>query len=113
MLIAERDRQDPTPRRTRIALGEAMLRLTAPPGQRLHRARTLESHVAGAEANVAVALAHLGVPVAWVSALPANPLGDRVAGELAGAGVDLSFVERPAEARLGLFFVEQGATPRP
>ena len=58
------------------------------------------------------ALARLGVPAAWVSALPNNPLGDRVAAELRTAGVDLRFVVRPPGGRLGLFFAEQGAPPR-
>jgi 2-dehydro-3-deoxygluconokinase len=102
----------PLAERAVVALGEAMLRLTAPVGLRLRSARSFASHVAGAEANVAVALAYLGVPVRWISALPANPLGDHVASELAGAGVDLRFVERPADGRLGLFFVEQGAGRR-
>jgi 2-dehydro-3-deoxygluconokinase len=89
-----------------------MLRLAAPAGERLGSARQLDSYVAGAEANVAAALARLGVPTAWVSAVPDSPLGDRVVGELAAAGVDLSFVERIPDSRLGLFFVELGAEPR-
>ena len=89
-----------------------MLRLTAPAGERLESAGRLEAYVAGAEANVAAALARLGIATAWVSALPASPLGDRVARELTAAGVDLAFVERVTDARLGLFFVELGSEPR-
>ena len=95
-----------------VTFGEAMLRLTGPAGHRLEAAGRLEAHVAGAEANVAGALARLGVPAVWISSLPANPLGDRVAAELAAAGVDLTFVQRPPNGRLGLFFVEQGSAPR-
>jgi 2-dehydro-3-deoxygluconokinase len=89
-----------------------MLRLTSPPGQRLAAAHALGIHVAGAEANVAAALAPLGVGVRWVSALPASPVGDRVARELAAAGVDLAFVARLRNTRLGLFFAEPGTGPR-
>jgi 2-dehydro-3-deoxygluconokinase len=95
-----------------VTLGEAMLRLTAPAGHRLQSTARLDAYVAGSEANVAVALACLGVPVAWISALPQTPMGDRVAGELARAGVDLRFLQRLPEGRLGLFFAELGASPR-
>jgi 2-dehydro-3-deoxygluconokinase len=95
-----------------VTLGEAMLRLTAPAGERLQAASYLRSYVAGSEANVARMLARLGAPVSWVSALPASPLGERIAREMLGDGVDTSFVER-SQKRVGLFFVEQGSSPRP
>jgi hypothetical protein len=43
-----------------LTFGEAMLRLTSVPGVRLVDADRLEAHVAGAEANVAAALAQRG-----------------------------------------------------
>jgi 2-dehydro-3-deoxygluconokinase len=100
------------PRRAIVTLGEAMLRLSAPHGERLCSAERLRSHVAGSEANVARALAALGVPVRWISALPCNPLGERVLSELRAAGVDTSYVQRAAAGRLGLFFAEPGVVPR-
>lgn len=90
-----------------------MLRLSPPDRGRLRAADELAAHVAGSEANVAAALASLGVEVAWISALPDSPLGSRVAATLAQAGVDLRFVEWEPDGRLGLFFVEFGAAPRP
>lgn len=96
-----------------VALGEAMLRMNAPPGQRLSGARTLAVNVAGAEANVAAALASLGVRATWVSALPDSPLGHGVADELAAAGVCIDAVTFMPDTRLGLFFVEHGVPPRP
>jgi 2-dehydro-3-deoxygluconokinase len=103
----------PTGRHAVVTLGEAMLRLTTRLGDRLDQAADLEVQVAGSEANVAVALAQLGVDVAWLSRLPATPLGRRVAGDLAGAGVDVSHVRwAPAESRLGVFFAEAGVEPR-
>jgi 2-dehydro-3-deoxygluconokinase len=98
---------------TVVTLGEAMLRLTAPAGERLRSARALEMHVAGAEANVAAALSCLGVETAWISDLPDSPLGRRVADALAAAGVCLDAVSFVPDSRLGLFFVELGAVPRP
>ena len=96
-----------------VTLGEAMLRLSPADGGRLQEAARLDSHVAGAEANVATALASLGVETAWVSALPKNPFGQRVARSLRAAGVDLAHVVWEADARLGLFFIEFGSGPRP
>jgi 2-dehydro-3-deoxygluconokinase len=96
-----------------VTLGEAMLRLSVRRGDRLEDAQGLDVHVAGSEANVAFAAARVGLRSAWVSALPANPLGLRVANTLAGAGVDTSLVRWVEGGRLGLYFVEMGASPRP
>ena len=90
-----------------------MLRLSVRPGDRLEDAPAFEVHVAGSEANVAFAAARVGLRTAWVSALPDNPLGRRVAGTLAGGGVDVSFVQWVKGGRLGFYFVEMAAAPRP
>jgi hypothetical protein len=39
-----------------VTLGEAMLRLSVPPGVRLDRTGAFDVHVAGSEVNVAAAL---------------------------------------------------------
>jgi 2-dehydro-3-deoxygluconokinase len=96
-----------------VTLGEAMLRLSVRPGDRIEDAAALEIHVAGSEANVAYAAARVGLRSAWVSALPDNPLGHRVATTLAAGGVDTSLVRWVPNARLGLYFVELASAPRP
>jgi 2-dehydro-3-deoxygluconokinase len=96
-----------------VTLGEAMLRLSVPSGDRLEDADRLDLHVAGAEANTAIALAQLGRQVAWLSRLPDSPLGRRVGRELRAAGVDTSQVRWVSEARMGVYFVELAAPPRP
>jgi 2-dehydro-3-deoxygluconokinase len=90
-----------------------MLRLSVDAGDRLEDAPAFEVHVAGAEANVAFALARVGLPVRWASVLPRNPLGRRVASTLASGGVDLSAVRWVDDARLGTYFVEFSTRPRP
>ncbi|MBN8868421.1 MAG: sugar kinase [Solirubrobacterales bacterium] len=95
------------------ALGEAMLRLSPPGLGRLRTGGSFDVHVAGAEANVAVALASLGVGTRYVTSLPDNPLGERVCRDLRAAGVDLEYVETVDRGRLGIFFVEFGAGARP
>jgi 2-dehydro-3-deoxygluconokinase len=96
-----------------FAFGEAMLRLSPPAGGRLQEAASLDLNPAGAELNTAVALAGLGMPAIWLSALPENALGRRVAAAARAAGVDVSAVNWIEGARMGLFFVEFGVPPRP
>ncbi len=95
-----------------VTFGEVMLRLKSPGFERLFQSPTLEASFGGAEANVAVSLAQFGVPVSFVSAIPANPIGDACLGELQRFGVDTSRVRREG-SRLGIYFLEAGANQRP
>ncbi len=97
-----------------VALGEVMLRLAAPPPHRLEQTGSLEVQIGGAEANVAAACARLGLRTALISALPADQAwGDRTVREMMGHGVDCAGVLRRPGARMGLYFLEYGAAPRP
>jgi 2-dehydro-3-deoxygluconokinase len=97
-----------------VALGEVMLRLAAPPPNRLEQAGSLDVQIGGAEANVAAACARLGLRTAFISALPADHVwGARTIRELTGHGVDCSGVLRRPASRMGLYFLEYGAAPRP
>src|SRR5438067_1392537 len=90
-----------------------MLRLSPPNFLRLEQAQSLDVRVGGAELNTAVGLARLGRSSAWVSRLPANPLGRLVANRAREAGVSTEYVVWSDGDRLGLYFVEFGAAPRP
>lgn len=94
-------------------IGEVMLRLSVPMGERLQDARVFDAHVGGAEANVLAALAQLGRRCAWFSALPETPLGRLVAGRIAALGVETSGVIWRENGRVGVNYVEPGAPPRP
>ena len=96
-----------------VAVGETMLRLCPRKGEALEAARSLDVHVAGAESNVAAALARMGVGAAWISKLPDNPLGHLVASRIRGFGVDTGHIVWSRDGRLGLFFAEPEVTPRP
>ena len=97
-----------------VGLGEVMLRLAAPPPQRLEQATALDVQIGGSEANVAMACARLGMRTAVISALPAAHVwGDRTVREIASHGVDCAGVIRRPGARLGLYFLEYGVAPRP
>jgi 2-dehydro-3-deoxygluconokinase len=69
--------------------------------------------VGGAEANVAAACARLGLRTAWISAVPDNAWGQRIRRELTGHGVDCAHVRVMEGARVGVYFLEFGAPPRP
>jgi 2-dehydro-3-deoxygluconokinase len=94
-----------------LCFGEVLLRLAPPLGTRLSEARSFSPHVAGAEANVAAALAQLGHAVQFVTVLPEGPLGDLCAGELRRAGVGTETVLR-APGRLGLYWLDPALLPR-
>ncbi len=95
-----------------VTFGEVMLRLKSPGHERLLQSPSLEATFGGGEANVAVSLAQLGLECAFVTALPANPLGDACVAFLRGKGVDTSLIVR-AGPRMGLYFLEEGANQRP
>ena len=94
-------------------LGEALIRLSVPAGERLESATRFHVNPAGAEANMAVALSQLGRNCAWVGALPRNPMGRLVAGRLRAAAVNLDGVVWSETGRIGTYFVELAAPPRP
>ena len=96
-----------------VAPGEVMLRLAARSPTRLEQARELDVSYGGTEANVLCALARLGHRTAWISALPANVWGERLARELRGHGVDVEHVRWRADGRIGTYFIEYGVAPRP
>lgn len=95
-----------------VALGEAMVRLSPPNFQRVEQATSMDMRVGGAELNVAVGAARLGLKTAWVSRLPDNPLGRFIANKAREQGVDVSDVAWMKGERAGLYFVEFGAQPR-
>lgn len=95
-----------------VTFGEVMLRLKSPGFERLMQSSLLEATFGGAEANVAVSLAQYGIPVSFVTALPANPLGDAAIQSVRGFGVDTSRIRRDGK-RIGVYFLEAGANQRP
>jgi 2-dehydro-3-deoxygluconokinase len=95
-----------------VCFGELLLRLTAPGRELLLQNGRLEVHVGGAEANVAVALAHLGHDSSMVSRVPDNALGAAAAGHLRRYGVSAAGVTT-GPGRMGLYFLSPGAGLRP
>ncbi len=94
-------------------LGEVMLRYSVPAGDRLEMTARLDVRPGGAEGNVAFLLARLGRHSAWHSSLPNNPLGRIITNHLRTAGVDLASVVWSETGRVGTYYVEFSAPPRP
>ncbi len=95
-----------------VCFGEMLLRLSPPAAIPLAQTRTLDVNVGGAEANVAAALASLGTPSRMLSVLPDNDLGVTARRAMAAAGVDVSSLVTRS-GRMGLYFYEPAAGPRP
>ncbi len=96
-----------------VTFGEIMMRLVPPGFQRIVQANQFEVSYAGGEANVAVALAALGHDARFVTALPQNPLADACVASLRYYGVNTSNISRTPSGRLGIYFLETGASQRP
>ena len=58
-----------------ITCGEIMLRLTPPNYEKIRMASAFEASYGGSEANIALALANLGVDSTFFSVVPNNSLG--------------------------------------
>jgi 2-dehydro-3-deoxygluconokinase len=95
-----------------VTFGEAMIRLSPPNHRRIEQTNLLEVNIGGAELNVAVALSRLGMKVSWVSRLTDNPLGAMIRNKAREQGVDTSNIVWTKDGRVGLYFLELGASPR-
>lgn len=98
--------------KTTVTFGEIMLRLAPPGFERFLQSPQFVATFGGGEANVAVALSVFGWPAAYVTVLPANPIGDAAVAELRRFGVDTSKIVR-GKGRMGIYFLEAGANQRP
>lgn len=95
-----------------VCWGDAALRLTPPNFERLEQATMLEMSVGGSELSCSVGAARLGLRSAWFGKLPDNPLGRKVVTLTRAHGVDMSHVVWVPNSRLGIYYVEMGASPR-
>lgn len=95
-----------------VALGEAMLRLSPPNYMRLEQTNSFDVNVGGTELNTSVGVARFGLKTAWVTKLVNNPLGKMVANKAREHGIDTSHIVWGDEGRVGIYYLELGATPR-
>ena len=94
-----------------VTFGEIMMRLSTPAFARFTQASSMQILYAGAEANVAVSLAHFGFKTEHVTAFPNNDLGYAAKNALLSYGVGTGNIKF-REGRLGLYFLENGVAQR-
>lgn len=97
-----------------LTAGEVLLRLSPPNNERLVRGETLNKQVGGAELNVACGVALFGLRTGMISKLPAHDLGTYVKNRIRFVGVsdDYLVYDHSKNARLGVYYYENGAYPR-
>jgi len=93
-----------------VCFGEMLLRLSPQRQIPLAQAGSVAIDVGGAEANVAAALASLGLPTRMLSVVPDNPLGRKAIAAIGASGSDARFIAT-APGRIGLYFFEPPAGP--
>ena len=97
-----------------VGFGEAMLRLSVPPGGSLETAHSLNATVGGAELNGLIAAARTGMPATWISAVPDDARGRLVLRHARANGVAPAPVfDAGRSQRLGVYFLEMATSPRP
>lgn len=84
-----------------VTFGEAMMLLVADQAGPLEAAQAFSKRTAGAETNVAIGLARLGLNVAWCSRLGADSLGRYLLQAIKAEGIDCSHVTSDATQRTG------------
>ena len=97
-----------------ITFGEAMLLLVADRPGPIEQAQFFHKRTAGAETNVAIGLARLGLKVGWASRLGTDSMGRYLLAALQGEGIDCSHVVCDATQRTGFQFkgrVDDGSDP--
>ncbi|MGA9174184.1 MAG: sugar kinase, partial [Thermoactinomyces sp.] len=75
-----------------VSFGEAMAMFVAEETGELHQVKRFMLRLAGAETNVAVGLARLGLGVGWVSKVGNDPFGQYIRKSLTKENVDISKV---------------------
>jgi len=84
-----------------VTFGEAMLLLVADRPGPLEFAQAFAKRTAGAETNVAIGLARLGLQVAWCSRLGTDSMGRYLLHAMQAEGIDCSHVVCDAAQRTG------------
>src|SRR5512133_2167570 len=97
-----------------ITFGEAMMLLVADRPGPLEQAEFFYKRTAGAETNVAIGLARLGLKVGWASRLGTDSMGRYLLAAMQKEGIDCSKVVCDASQKTGFQFkgkVTEGSDP--
>lgn len=86
-----------------VCVGETMAMLTPVHAMPLHQATELHCGIGGAESNVAIGLAAMGLDSHWVGRVGRDGFGTRILNELSGHGVGVTGVEVDSTLPTGLY----------
>ena len=89
-----------------VVMGETMALFSSRSAGVLRSGAKADFSVGGAESNVAIGLARLGVPVAWIGRVGVDPFGDEIVRVLRGEGVEV-LARRDGSRRTGLMVKER------
>ncbi|WP_019930401.1 sugar kinase [Nocardia sp. BMG111209] len=95
-----------------LCVGEPLIALTPAAATGLQHTDTLSVAVGGAEVNVAVGLAQLGVPSRFAGRVGDDPFGRKVSAVLTAAGVDARFLEVDPGRPTGLYLKDPAGPVR-
>lgn len=97
-----------------LTLGEILLRLSPPDNERIVRGDLFEKQVGGAELNVASGVSLLGLRSGIISRIPDSSIGIYAKNKIRFCGVsdDYLIFDKGKDARLGIYYYENGAYPR-
>ena len=101
-----------------LTFGEIMLRLTPPNYEKIRMTSSFDATYGGSKANIALALANLGIDSTFFSVVPDNSLGKSAirmlrSNDVHCSPVILSTPEETPTHRLGTYYLETGYGIRP
>lgn len=98
-----------------IGLGEVMLRLSPTGKERISYCETFEKRAGGSELNVAAGIAMLGGRTGIITKIPRTEIGKFVMHKIrySGTSDDYLIYDESEDKRLGVYYYESGAYPRP
>ncbi len=116
--MSKQNQKAPTDGKKFLTFGEIMLRLTPPNYEKIRMSNTFEASYGGSEANIAMALANLGIDSTFFSVVPDNSLGKSAIRMLRASDVHCSpvILSTPQETpthRMGSYYLETGFGIRP
>ncbi|MGI6068935.1 MAG: sugar kinase [Blautia sp.] len=91
-----------------ITIGETMAAFTPGAGGPLRYVNDYRMRIAGAESNVAIGAAKLGIDVAWISRLGEDEFGHFICNQTRGEGVDCRYLLFDDAHPTGIMFKETG-----
>ena len=97
-----------------ITFGEIMLRLSPTINERIVDGVVFEKRAGGSELNVSSGLSLLGLRTGIISKLPRSEIGTFIKNRIRFGGVSDDFLvyDESPDARLGVYYYENGAHPR-